>query len=80
MFSKIQSRVSKELTLDLFVREFDLNHKHEDMAELFLTLSESWYTRIYPEKLHAVEMHRMAEEIMDSIVKFMSTTLFSELS
>ena len=80
MFSKIQSRVSKELTLDLFVREFDLNHKHEDMAELFLTLSESWYTRINPEKLDAIEMQRIAEEVMNTIIKFITSDLYAKLT
>lgn len=80
MFSKIQSRVSKELTLELFVKEFDLNFKHEDVADLFFTLSESWYTRINPEKLDAVELQRITEEIVNSIVKLMSSDLYAKLN
>ena len=79
MFTKIESKTSKELILDLFVKEYKLSLKHEDVSKIWFTITESWYSRLNPEQLQAKEMQRIAEEVMDSIVKFMSTTLYEKV-
>ena len=80
MFTKIESKTSKELILDLFVKEYKLSLKHEDVSKIWFTITESWYSRINPEQLQAKEMQRIAEEIMNSIVKFITTPLYEKLS
>lgn len=74
MFTKIHGETSKGFVIDLFIKQFDLNIKQEDAAGLWLTLTESWFTRINPEKFDADELQQIGEEVMDSIVKFVSTT------
>ena len=80
MFTKIESKTSKELILDLFVKEYKLSLKHEDVSKIWFTITESWYSRINPEQLQAKEMQRIGEEIMNSIVKFITTPLYEKLS
>lgn len=79
MFLKFHEQFANGFILDLFVKEYDLNLKYEDASRLWLTLTESWFARIKPEQLHAKEMQRIAEEIMNSILKFMSSNLYAKL-
>ena len=79
VFSEVHIETSKEFVLDLFVKEYKLSLRHEDVSKIWFTITESWYSRLNPEQLQAKEMQRIAEEVMDSIVKFMSTTLYEKV-
>lgn len=80
MFAKIQSEISKEFVIDLFYKEYDLTINHEDASKIWFTLTESWYSRINPEQLDAVEMQRISEEIMNTILKFITSDLYAKLN
>lgn len=80
MFTKIQGETSKGFVLDLFIKQFDLKIEREDAARLWITLTESWYSRINPEQLDAVELQRISEETMNTILKFISSDLYAKLN
>lgn len=80
MFAKIQGETSKGFVLDLFIKQFDLKIKREDAARLWITLTESWFTRINPEQLDAVELQRISEETMNTILKFITSDLYAKLT
>lgn len=80
MFTKLHEKAKNEFILDLFVKESDLNMKYEDASRILLIFTESWFARINPEQLDADELQRIAEDIMNSILKFMSTDMYHKLN
>jgi hypothetical protein len=63
--------------LKLFSKQFGLHHTEKDLSNLWLTVGESWYSRLDFNNLSAEKMQQLAEEIMNSILKFTASTLYS---
>jgi len=79
IFDKAYSVTAKTFALKLFSKQFDLHYNDEDTFNLWLTVGESWYSRLDTNNLSAVKMQQLAEEIMNSVLKFVSSDLYSKM-
>ena len=79
LFIKTYNASARAFILKLFSEQFDLHHKNEDTHNLWLTVGESWYSRLDPNNLSAVKMQQLAEEIIKSVLVFISTGLYSKI-
>jgi len=79
LFMKTYNASAKAFILKLFSEQFGLHHIDEATYNLWLTVGESWYSRLNPNNLSAVKMQQLAEEIMNSVLLFMSSDLYSKM-
>lgn len=79
MFIKMYKTHANEFILDLFAEQLGLHQTKENLFNLWLSLGESWYSRLDPDDLSAKIMQSLAEEIIDSLIKFISTDLYSRI-
>lgn len=79
LFLKMYTTHSHSFILNLFVKQFSLNQPNEIIHNLWVTVGESWYSRLDVNDLSAEKMQQLAEEIMNSVLKFMSSNLYSKL-
>ena len=79
LFMKTYNASAKAFILKLFSEQFDLHYNYEDTNNLWLTVGESWYSRLDPNNLSAVKMQQLATEIMNSVLRFMSSGLYSKM-
>ncbi len=79
MFLKLYEEAARSFILKLFSEEFDLHHENKDTYNLWLTVGESWFSRLDPKNLSAIEMQKLAEEIISSVLKFISSSLYSKM-
>ena len=78
LFIKTLNEVSKEFLLKLFSEEFSLKN-NEETNNLLVTVSESWYSRLDTNDLSAEKMQYVAKYIMNSVLKFVSSDLYSKI-
>ncbi|MCK5134610.1 MAG: TetR/AcrR family transcriptional regulator [Bacteroidales bacterium] len=79
LFVKTYNASARAFILKLFSEQFGLHFAYEDTYNLWLTVGESWYSRLDPNNLSAVKMQQLAEEIMNSVLRFMSSNLYSKM-
>ena len=79
LFLKTYNASAKEFILKLFSEQFSFHHTDREMYNLWLTVGESWYSRLDLNNLSAAKMQQLAEEIMHSVLKFMSSGLYSKI-
>ena len=79
LFMKTYNASAKAFILKLFSEHFSFHHTEEETYNLWLTLGESWYSRLDPNNLSAAKMQQLAEEIMNSVLNFMSSGLYSKI-
>ena len=79
LFTKTYNIGAKTFILKLFSKQFDLHYNDEDTFNLWLTVGESWYSRLDTNNLSAEKMQQLAEEIMNSVLKFVSSNLYSKM-
>ncbi len=79
MFLKLYEEAARSFILKLFSEEFDLHYENKDTYNLWLTVGESWFSRLDPQNLSAIEMQKLAEEIISSVLKFISSSLYSKM-
>lgn len=79
VFIKVYEAIAKAFALELFAREYQLNEFGSEVYKLWLTLGETWYSRLTPRDLSASSLQKHAEEIMKTVFNFMNTRLFSTL-
>ena len=79
LFMKSYNASAKAFILKLFSEQFSFNHTDIDTYNLWLTVGESWYSRLDTNNLSAAKMQQLAEEIMNSILNFMSSGLYSKI-
>jgi len=79
LFMKAYNASARAFILKLISEQFGLHHNDEDIYNLWLTVGESWYSRLNPDNLSAVKMQQLAEEIINPVLKFMSSDLYSKL-
>lgn len=79
LFMKAYNASARAFILKLFSEQFGLHHNYEDTYNLWLTVGESWYSRLDSNNLSALKMQQLAEEIMNSVLIFMSSDLYSKM-
>ena len=79
LFIKTYHAASKAFILELFSEQFGLHHNNEDTFNLWLTFGESWYSRLNTNDLSAAKMQQLAEEVINSVLKFTSSNLYSKM-
>jgi len=79
LFLKTYSDSAKTFILNLFSKQFELHYIDQDTYNLWLTVGESWYSRLDPDNLSAEKMQLLAEEIVHSVLKFVSSGLYSKI-
>ena len=79
LFAKTYSVGAKTFVLKLFSKQFNLHYSDEDTFNLWLTVGESWYSRLDCNNLSAINMQQLAEEITNSVLKFVSSDLYSQM-
>ena len=79
MFNKMYSSHSHSFILTLFAEHYSLHQSKEIIENLWITVGDSWYSRLDPDNLSAEKMQKLAEEIMNSVLKFMASDLYSKM-
>ena len=80
IYIKSYEAIAQAFALDLFVKQYHLPYSKEEIANLWHTLGEAWYSRLDPEDLCAKTMQRHAEDIMQTLSVFVKSDLFSGLN
>lgn len=79
MFNKMYCSHSHSFILTLFAEQYSLHQSKEIIENLWKTVGDSWYSRLNPDNLSAVKMQQLSEEIMNSVLKFMASDLYSKM-
>ena len=79
LFIKVYSASAKAFMLKLFTEQFGLRYADQDTCDLWLTVGESWYSRLDTNDLSAANMQQLAEEVINSVLKFVSSDLYSKM-
>jgi len=80
LFIKTYENSANAFLLKLFAQEFNLSQPESELFKLWLTVGEAWYSRLNPEDLSASTMENHAREILDAVIQFSGSTLYSSLS
>ncbi|NQT78754.1 MAG: TetR/AcrR family transcriptional regulator [Bacteroidetes bacterium] len=78
LFSKAYNESSKIFVLKLFSKQFSLKN-NEETFNLWVTVGESWYSRLDTNDLSAEKMQQIAKDVMNSVLKFVSSDLYSKI-
>ena len=78
LFIKTYESSARTFILGLFAKQYQLNHSEDEMFDLWLTVGETWYSRLRLEDLSASTLQSHAEEIMDSVVRFTRSQLYKQ--
>lgn len=79
LFIKSYEAISKAFALKLFAREYQLNQFDSEVYNLWLTIGETWYSRLSPQDLSASSLQKHAEEIIKTVFDFMNSSFYSSL-
>lgn len=79
LFIKTYEAIAKAFALKLFAREYQLNPGDSEVYNLWLTIGETWYSRLSPQDLSASILQKHAKEIIKSVFDFMNSQLYSSL-
>ena len=79
LFMRTYNASARAFILKLFSEQFGLHFAYEDIYNLWLTVGESWYSRLDPNNLSALKMQQLADKIMNSVLNFMSSDLYSKM-
>ena len=78
LFVKTYNESSKTFILKLFSEQFNLKN-NEETNNLWTTVGESWYSRLDTNDLSAEKMQQIAKDVMNSVLKFASSDLYSKI-
>ena len=79
VFLKAYETSAKIFVLDLFGDHINMQLPHRDLNHLFLTLGEAWYSRLDPQDLSAEVLCGHAEDILQNLMSFMDSGVYSKL-
>ena len=79
LFMKTYNASARAFILKIFAEQFGLHQNDEDIYNLWLTVGESWYSRLDINNLSAEKMQKLAEEIVNSVLKFISSGVYSKM-
>jgi hypothetical protein len=77
LLMKTYEASAKAFLLKLFVKQYDLKKNKSEVYDLWVTVGEAWYSRLTKDDLSASTLQKHAEEIMDSVIKFAGSRLYS---
>ncbi|NPD44247.1 MULTISPECIES: TetR/AcrR family transcriptional regulator [unclassified Lentimicrobium] len=75
-FNKAYRDSSNTFALQLFTQQYGLKNNAETF-NLWATVGDSWYSRLDINDLSAKKMQEIAEEVLNSVFKFVSSELYS---
>ena len=78
LFIKSYNEAAKIFILKLFSTQFDFKND-EDLFDLWITVGESWYSRLDMNDLSAERIEQLSKDVMNSVLKFMSSNLYSKI-
>jgi AcrR family transcriptional regulator len=78
LFIKTYESSAKSFILKLFSREYKLVQPESELLKLWLTVGETWYSRLNLEDLSATTLQKNAEEIFNTVVKFARSQLYEQ--
>ena len=78
LFIKSYNETAKIFTLKLFSTQFDFKN-NEDTFDLWVTVGESWYSRLDMNDLSAERIEQLSKDVMNSVLKFMSSNLYTKI-
>lgn len=79
VYIKTYNVSSEAFTLKLFCNHFNLSCQNEDVSNLWATMIEAWNSRIDTNNLSAAHLQEEAEKVVDSVMKFISSDLYSKI-
>jgi len=77
LFLKSYQSSAEAFLLELFEDHLNLQLPESEQKKLWMTLGESWYSRIDVEDLSAESLQRHAQEIMESISALVQSDIFT---
>lgn len=80
LFLKTYQSSASVFILPLFAKEFNLNYSNENLLSLWITVGESWYSRLDPNDLSSEKMQIIAMDIMQSVLKLASSGLYKTIN
>jgi len=79
LFIKTYESSAMSFLLRLFSKEYKLEQPECELLKLWLTVGETWYSRLVMEDLSAKTLQRNAEEILNTVVSFARSHLYEQL-
>lgn len=80
LFIKTYESSAQAFVLKLFAEQYQLCQPDDELFNLWLTVGETWYSRLNFDDLSASTLQNHAEEIMESVVKFTRSQLYSNFN
>jgi hypothetical protein len=78
LFIKTYESSAMSFVLKLFSREYKLEQPESELLKLWLTVGETWYSRLTLEDLSATTLQENAEEILNTVVRFAGSRLYEQ--
>jgi len=78
LFVKAYHESANFILLKLFSKQYGLKNNKETL-NLLVTVGESWYSRLDTNDLSAEKMQQIATDVMNSVLKFVSSDLYSKI-
>jgi len=78
LFIKTYESSAMSFLLRLFSKEYKLEQRESELLKLWLTVGETWYSRLVLEDLSAKTLQRNAEEILNTVVSFARSQLYEQ--
>jgi len=78
LFIKTYESSAMSFLLRLFSKEYKLAQPESELLKLWLTVGETWYSRLVLEDLSAKTLQRNAEEILNTVVSFARSQLYEQ--
>lgn len=77
LFMKTYEASARAFLLKLFTEQYSLKQPESEVYDLWATVGEAWYSRLNRDDLSASTLQKHAEEIMDTVIKFAGSRLYS---
>lgn len=79
LFIKTYQATAKSFALELFRKHFGLTQSDDEVYFLWLTLGESWYSRLNPEEMTSGTLQKHSIEILNTFFLFKGSSLYTKL-
>jgi AcrR family transcriptional regulator len=79
IFIKTFESSSNTFALNLFAEHFSLVLNHSELSSLWLTLCESWYSRLNPDQLSEKELVAHGKDILNSLQTLIEAPFYRNL-
>lgn len=79
VYTRVRKKANKFI-IPLFVDYYNFNIPYKTAEDLWDSLSDSWYSRLDPNKISVEYMIKLTEEIMDVVLTFVQSRLFGNIN